>query len=161
MIFPIQLKNLTASLVLLHESGVDPARLQKLTPDIDMSVPGRFEWKRFDQGWLVDDSYNANPGSFCGVLDSIRSMHPNKPLFVIAGPMAELGQDAEKIHHEMGQSIRHSGSEKLFVLGGILGEGYLNGWIAAGGSSDDMARFETMEEMMVAFKQCWNRKGIF
>ena len=95
---PLQLRNLTASLVLLYENGVDAEQLQQAVSGLDFQVSGRFEWKRLDEGWLIDDSYNANPGSFRGVLQSIRFMHPKTPLIAVIGPMAELGENAEQFH---------------------------------------------------------------
>ena len=157
---PLQLRNLAASLVLLYECGVDQGQLQQTVSGLELTVPGRFEWKRLDRGWLVDDTYNANPGSFRGVLDSIRSMHSSESLTVVAGPMAELGKDAKKMHQEIGESIRHSGCSKLLVLGGTLGEGYLEGWKSSGGSTNDAIRFEDLGELTDAFHNCWNKEGI-
>ena len=122
---PLQLRNRTAALALLYQNGVDAEQLQQAVSGLDFQVSGRFEWKRLDEGWLIDDSYNANPGSFRGVLQSIRFMHPKTPLIAVIGPMAELGENAEQFHSEVGEVIYHSGCKKLLVLGGDLGESCL------------------------------------
>ncbi|MGA0320440.1 MAG: UDP-N-acetylmuramoyl-tripeptide--D-alanyl-D-alanine ligase, partial [bacterium] len=157
---PLQLRNLTAALVLLYENGVDSEQLQQAVSGLDFQVSGRFEWKRLDEGWLIDDSYNANPGSFRGVLQSIRFMHPKTPLIAVIGPMAELGENAEQFHSEVGEVIYHSGCKKLLVLGGDLGESYLEGWKNAGGPKEDAKRFESLEELQKDFQQEWDQKSI-
>ena len=106
---PLQLRNLTAALVLLYENGVDSEQLQQAVSGLDFQVSGRFEWKRLDEGWLIDDSYNANPGSFRGVLQSIRFIHPKTPLIAVIGSMAELGENAKQLHKEVGEVIYNSG----------------------------------------------------
>ena len=157
---PLQLRNLTAALVLLYENGVDSEQLQQAVSGLDFQVSGRFEWKRLDEGWLIDDSYNANPGSFRSVLQSIRFMHPKIPLIAVIGPMAELGENAEQFHKEVGEFIYNSGCKKLLVLGGDLGESYLEGWKNAGGPKDDAKRFESLEELQKDFQQDWDQKSI-
>ena len=157
---PLQLRNLTAALVLLYENGVDSEQLQQAVSGLDFQVSGRFEWKRLDEGWLIDDSYNANPGSFRGVLQSIRFMHPKTPLIAVIGPMAELGENAEQFHSEVGEVIYHSGCKKLLVLGGDLGESYLEGWKNAGGPKENAKRFESLEELQNDFQQDWDQKSI-
>ena len=157
---PLQLRNLTAALVLLYENGVDAEQLQQAVSGLDFQVSGRFEWKRLDEGWLIDDSYNANPGSFRGVLQSIRFMHPKTPLIAVIGPMAELGENAEQFHSEVGEVIYHSGCKKLLVLGGDLGESYLEGWKNAGGPKENAKRFESLEELQNDFQQDWDQKSI-
>ena len=146
--------------VLLYENGVDAEQLQQAVSGLDFQVSGRFEWKRLDEGWLIDDSYNANPGSFRGVLQSIRFMHPKTPLIAVIGPMAELGENAEQLHKEVGEVIYHSGCKKLLVLGGDLGESYLEGWKNAGGPKEDAMRFESLEELQKDFQQEWDQKSI-
>ena len=40
---PLQLRNLTAALILLFENGVDAERLQQVVSGLDFQVSGRFE----------------------------------------------------------------------------------------------------------------------
>ena len=157
---PLQLRNLTAGMVLLREQGIDPERLREAASEIEFSVSGRFEWKSFNDGWLVDDSYNANPGSFRGVLDAIRSMHPKAQLTVVAGPMAELGKHSATLHREVGEMIFDSGCTRLFVLGGDSGKGYLEGWRRAGGENTHAVRFENLPELLDAFLESWSASEV-
>ena len=50
--------------------------------------------------------------------------------------------------------------KKLLVLGGDLGESYLEGWKNAGGPKEDAKRFESLEELQKDFQQDWDQKSI-
>ena len=65
---------------------------------------------------LVDDSYNANPGSLTVALDWLAAQ-PG-PRWVVLGDMAELGAHAETSHREAGRAARAAGVERLWVTGG-------------------------------------------
>ena len=60
----------------------------------------------------------------------------------------------------MGEFIYHSGCKKLLVLGGDLGESYLEGWKNAGGPKEDAKRFESLEELQNDFQQDWDQRSI-
>lgn len=64
---------------------------------------------------LIDDSYNANPGS---VAAAIQTLAQNKlGSWLVLGNMAELGDDATALHAEMGAFAKTSGIEKLWTVG--------------------------------------------
>jgi UDP-N-acetylmuramoyl-tripeptide--D-alanyl-D-alanine ligase len=80
------------------------------------ALPGRLEPHRHRDGWtLIDDTYNANPASLYAGLQVLSSMH-GEPWLVL-GDMAELGEDSDKLHAEMGQSAADLGIRRLFSLG--------------------------------------------
>ncbi len=157
---PLQLRNLISALVLLHQFGISAELLQHAAEILDLSVPGRFHWRKLKQGWLIDDTYNANPGSFLGVLQAIRSMHPEEPLWVVAGPMAELGERSPELHRETGATIFNAGAERLFILGGETGAEYLRGWSASGGGKTKAQRFSELPELLDVFNSQWPGRGI-
>ena len=64
---------------------------------------------------LIDDSYNANPGSFAAAIASLAT-EPGERVLVM-GDMAELGADAERLHSEVGALARRSGIERLRAVG--------------------------------------------
>lgn len=69
---------------------------------------------------ILDDSYNANPGSLAAALNVLCSM-PGRAWLVL-GDMAELGRDGERLHRDMGRLARESGVERLFALGKLTAE---------------------------------------
>lgn len=71
-------------------------RLQAMQP-----VKGRMNVEPCLGGTLVDDSYNANPGSVRAAIDWLRQQ-PGESALVI-GRLGELGESAESIMHELGE----------------------------------------------------------
>ena len=66
---------------------------------------------------LVDDSYNANPGSLAAAIDTLAEA-PGEGWLVL-GDMRELGDDAEAMHAEAGRRAKAAGIGRLFALGGL------------------------------------------
>lgn len=64
---------------------------------------------------LYDDSYNANPKSVIAAAEFLASLS-GESLFVL-GDMFELGDDAQRIHAEVGAAIRDAGVDRLFAHG--------------------------------------------
>jgi UDP-N-acetylmuramoyl-tripeptide--D-alanyl-D-alanine ligase len=96
---------------------------------------GRVSWKLTPHGARVlDDTYNANPTSLRAALELLASV-PGQRWAVIGG-MAELGPDAERMHHEAGQVARSLGIERLFTLG-PLAAAAADGFGAGADSFDD------------------------
>ncbi len=52
-------------------------------------------------GVLIHDAYNANPASYMAAIDVLSTIGGDTLL--IAGDMAELGEDSEKLHRSVGQ----------------------------------------------------------
>ena len=64
---------------------------------------------------LIDDSYNANPGSVSAAIELLAQREGKKIL--VLGDMAELGPEADRAHRDMGQLARERGIDQLFTLG--------------------------------------------
>ncbi|WP_288130598.1 UDP-N-acetylmuramoyl-tripeptide--D-alanyl-D-alanine ligase [Microbulbifer sp.] len=64
---------------------------------------------------VIDDSYNANPGSVSAAIELLAQRAGKKIL--VLGDMAELGPEADKAHREMGALARERGLDQLFTLG--------------------------------------------
>lgn len=79
-------------------------------------VPGRLRrFKGLKDAWVIDDSYNANPGSMSAALD-VLSGCSGKRIFVM-GDMAELGDDSMAYHTHIGKYARQKGIEALLAVG--------------------------------------------
>ncbi|MBB1059107.1 UDP-N-acetylmuramoyl-tripeptide--D-alanyl-D-alanine ligase [Marilutibacter spongiae] len=79
-------------------------------------VPGRLVTHRLPGGaLLVDDSYNANPGSMATAIDTLVSLGGEG--WLVLGDMREIGDDAEAMHAEVGRRARAAGVRRLFALG--------------------------------------------
>ena len=54
---------------------------------------------------IINDAYNANPGSTAAALDALAAM-PAARRIAVLGVMAELGDEADVMHREMGERVR-------------------------------------------------------
>jgi UDP-N-acetylmuramoyl-tripeptide--D-alanyl-D-alanine ligase len=79
-------------------------------------VQGRLELKPArGGGWLIDDSYNANPSSVRAGIEVLAGLEGRK--WLVLGDMAELGAFARSSHTEIGSFARERGVERLFATG--------------------------------------------
>jgi UDP-N-acetylmuramyl pentapeptide synthase len=68
---------------------------------------------------IIDDSYNANPGSVRAALDHLTHLSGRRIL--VLGNMAELGVTAPALHREIGEYARGR-CDLLFAIGELAGE---------------------------------------
>ena len=79
-------------------------------------VAGRLNLEPMPGNWtLIDDSYNANPGSAAAAIDTLALARGER--WLILGDMAELGPDAVKMHADTGRLAHERGIERLFAIG--------------------------------------------
>ncbi|MED5388139.1 MAG: UDP-N-acetylmuramoyl-tripeptide--D-alanyl-D-alanine ligase [Pseudomonadota bacterium] len=86
-------------------------RLGRLKP-----VPGRMNIHTVSGGVLVDDTYNANPGSVRVAIDWLAAQP--SPRLLVLGAMGELGPQAEQLVEELGEYARDAGITDLVVMPG-------------------------------------------
>jgi len=91
-------------------------------------VAGRLQRHKLARGWLIDDSYNANPGSVRAGIDALTSLPGQTALCL--GAMAELGEHTQPLHEEIAGYAKQAGVDLLFVYGdaaqtmpAVFGEG--------------------------------------
>ena len=78
-------------------------------------VAGRLQRSKIRNGWLLDDSYNANPGSVKAGIDALVAL-PGKVALCL-GAMAELGEQSREAHEEVAEYAKHAGVSRLYVYG--------------------------------------------
>ena len=79
-------------------------------------VAGRLQLERMPGGWtLIDDSYNANPGSVGAAIDTLSLAEGER--WLVLGDMAELGGNATALHAGIGERARAQGIDRLFAVG--------------------------------------------
>ena len=80
------------------------------------NIQGRLTVLNAEAGFrVIDDSYNANPLSVSAAIDVLADMHADTVL--VLGDMAELGEDAEKLHSEIGEKAKTAGIKALYATG--------------------------------------------
>lgn len=80
------------------------------------AVKGRLNIHRKNQNLtLIDDTYNANPGS-TRVAIQMLAQYPGHKILVL-GDMRELGSDGPNLHAEIGAEAKKAGIDQLFAVG--------------------------------------------
>ncbi len=70
-----------------------------------------------DQGvTVIDDSYNANPGSMAAALNALASIGGRRRRWAVLGYMAELGEHERAGHEEVGRLVAQLGVDRLVVV---------------------------------------------
>ncbi|MEY2808153.1 MAG: UDP-N-acetylmuramyl pentapeptide synthase [Planctomycetota bacterium] len=123
-------QNLAAAIAACHGFGVG---IDELEGAIARLAPARGRLQRIDAGrlTLVDDSYNANPESVRAAIDTLASMRGHRRRVLVLGDMAELGERAGDLHHEVGASAARDEID-LLVLVGALSRATAAGALEAG-----------------------------
>jgi UDP-N-acetylmuramoyl-tripeptide--D-alanyl-D-alanine ligase len=79
-------------------------------------VPGRQTPHRLRNGaLLIDDSYNANPGSVRAALATLAL--GGGEAWLVLGDMRELGAGERHLHAEIGDAARDAGIRRFFTVG--------------------------------------------
>ena len=112
-------RNACAAAAVAQALGVAADDIRKGLENVS-PVGGRLQPARGVGGsTLFDDSYNANPLSVVAAADFISAL-PGESWLVL-GDMKELGDDAARLHREVGEAARASGVNRLFAYGDLAG----------------------------------------
>ncbi len=105
-------------------------------------VTGRFTIHRLPQDiTVIDDTYNANPGSLQAAIDVLATA--GGETWLVLGDMGELGHGAVDLHREAGQRARASGVDRLYALGELSRA-------AAEAFGGNAAAFDSLEDLLAA-----------
>ncbi|MEO8330847.1 MAG: UDP-N-acetylmuramoyl-tripeptide--D-alanyl-D-alanine ligase [Gallionella sp.] len=108
-------------------------------------VAGRMQRKAAKHGAiLIDDTYNANPASVRAAIGVLANVAGKRVL--VLGDMGELGDEAAKLHAEIGSEARRAGIERLFALGALSA-----GAVSEFGSGG--RHFERVEDLLAALEK--------
>lgn len=107
--------NALAASAVAHSIGVPLATI-RVGLEAARAVGGRLlRNKHASTAVVIDDSYNANPGSFAAAIATLAA-EPGERVLVM-GDMAELGTDAERLHADIGVLAKRSGIRRLRAVG--------------------------------------------
>ncbi|MFI4891180.1 MAG: UDP-N-acetylmuramoyl-tripeptide--D-alanyl-D-alanine ligase [Steroidobacterales bacterium] len=110
-------------------------------------VGGRLQLKAGARGgWIIDDSYNANPSSVRAGLDVLRTLPP--PTWLVLGEMAELGDKSAESHADIGAYARSCGVQRMFCVGAPTAQ-------AAAGFGESAEWFPGVEPLIARLKSEW------
>lgn len=92
---------------------------------------------------LIDDSYNANPGSLVAAIDTLAAA--GGEAWLVLGDMRELGDEGEALHAEVGRKAKAAGLRRLYALGPLSAA-------AALAFGEGARSFETHKELADALR---------
>lgn len=85
-------------------------------------IQGRMDVHRLKRGGaVIDDTYNANPASTMEALKTLNDLKGKNESIVIFGDMLELGEEAERLHEEIGRAMADTGVGSIFLRGDFSG----------------------------------------
>lgn len=116
--------------------------MERLNKDIVLYA----RFKKISRGnvLIIDDTYNANPGSMKAAFEYLKSLGEYPIKVLILGDMKELGSSSERYHFEVGRLAREVGEIGYFI--GDFAEDYGEGF-----GPKFYKTFKSVEEFMDNF----------
>lgn len=78
---------------------------------------GRQEFIRLGKGWLIDDSYNANPVSMAGAIETLSVLKGQGKKILVVADMLELGTKSTAYHRSAGKMAARLGVDVIITVG--------------------------------------------
>ena len=76
----------------------------------------RSAWEQIGKATLINDAYNANPGSTRAAIELLKQVGGGRQRVLVLGTMRELGDASDRCHDEITQLALESGAD---VIGGV------------------------------------------
>ena len=110
------LRNTMLALAVAQECGVP---LEQAAEGIAaMPVPSmRLAWETLGTATLINDAYNANPGSMRAAIELLDSVGRGRQRVAVLGGMRELGAHAERLHAEIADRALRSSIDVVAGVG--------------------------------------------
>lgn len=107
--------NALAAIAITHAMGIPAEAMVKGLATM-AAVPHRLQLRHgLNQSQLIDDSYNANPGSYKQALATLATFSGEH--WLVLGDFGELGADSEHLHSQMGTDAKNANVERLWTVG--------------------------------------------
>ena len=103
---------------------------------------GRCEVLRRGDLVILNDTYNANPGSLKASLETAADLRAGRPFVAVVGTMLELGDDSSRLHREAAEAILREHPK----LVGATGE-FIDAFEALGVPVDRLVTSRDVEEL--------------
>jgi UDP-N-acetylmuramoyl-tripeptide--D-alanyl-D-alanine ligase len=107
---------------------------------------------------LIRDCYNANPQSVAAALEVLSERGRRTRTLALLADMAELGEESERLHREIGILAAKAGVDEVVFLGSF-GRPVEEGFLSAGGDPSRFTRAADREEAWATIKDRLNDFG--
>ena len=88
---------------------------------------------------LINDTYNANPGSMAAALETLMQVKQQGRAFAVLGDMLEMGEESAALHNQVGRIAAEEGVDHLLAMGKQASH------LLAGAAEGGMARDQLTE----------------
>lgn len=135
------LRNAMLALAAARELGVALANAAAGISQMQQP-PMRLTVEPLGAALLINDAYNANPGSARAALALLAAVGANRQRVVVLGTMRELGGASEQMHRKVARAALESGANIIAGIGEFRGAlevvGAGDEWVAIGSDVDDL-----------------------
>lgn len=137
------LYNALSALAICVELGVSvEAAAERLRGFV--GPPMRMKKQRIGDWLVIDDAYNANPGSMKAAIKTLASLSITGRRIIVLGDMLELGDASEELHRDVGRSLA-CGHFDLVAGVGTKAQAILDGALERGLREEQLLRYADTE----------------
>jgi UDP-N-acetylmuramoyl-tripeptide--D-alanyl-D-alanine ligase len=111
-----QAVNAMFALAIAAELNLDLAAVAAALGQVKLP-PGRGEVLHAGRLTVINDAYNANPGSLAAALETVQAMRGARRVVILVGSMLELGSEAAAQHERMADAIVALGPDLVGAVG--------------------------------------------
>jgi UDP-N-acetylmuramoyl-tripeptide--D-alanyl-D-alanine ligase len=140
--------NALAAIAVCSALNIEPEAIVKGLAAIK-AVPHRLKLREaVNNALVIDDTYNANPGSFRQALQTLMQF-PGEHWLVL-GDFGELGPESTAIHQQLGRDAQAAGVKRLFTIG-------QQSQLASAEFADNAQHFNELSELEAELKNALNK----
>ena len=110
------INNCLASFAICHALGHDISILKDAVSFFKLP-PMRIEQQRIGNITVINDAYNANPGSVLAALQYLNGIDVMGRKVFVCGDMLELGDESSQLHREIGGMVARLNIDILWTVG--------------------------------------------
>jgi UDP-N-acetylmuramoyl-tripeptide--D-alanyl-D-alanine ligase len=111
-----QVGNAMLALAVAAELKLDPAAATAALENVELPS-GRGQVLHSGRLTVINDAYNANPGSLAAALETVRAMRGGRRLAIVVGTMLELGSETRSQHERMADAIMATQPDLIAAMG--------------------------------------------
>lgn len=138
--------NALAAAACAYAAGVNLQQIQQGLQNLQ-AVAGRLHVLTAASGALIiDDSYNANPGSVRAAIDTLVGLKAREKSVLALGDLGELGEGANSLLKELGVYAKQAGVQQLITTG-------VNSRFASEGFGEGSQHFEKQWDAIQQLQQ--------
>ena len=145
-----------AAIALGQEFGMDNETIQAGLQHFK-AAQGRCQPVKSNQLVIIDDSYNANPGSMTAACQLLAQYETAGSRILVLGDMQELGSQSEHYHEEIGFQAANQGIDRI-VACGEFAEAVVSGARSAGMPKQLLSACHHHDAVELVLS-CWLSRG--